>query len=231
MSRMLDAQSPSDKRRLQPIERRSTAATIADQLRQAIASGRFSPGEAVTEQGLAEELAVSRGPVREALQRLLQEGLLVGERNRGVVVMSLSDDDVADLYLARLALERESALILATRDPVVLAPLEAIVDQLVSACKRKRWSEAVELDRNFHAALVEATGSPRLIRMFATLTVETSLCLTVLRSARPQRTDLAEEHQAVLTAIRSKDPAQISAVLEAHMHTAESSLVDRPKPV
>lgn len=212
--------------RLRPIQRQSTAAVIADQLRNAIASGRFAPGEAVTEQGLAEELQVSRGPVREALQRLLQEGLLVGERNRGVVVMSLTDEDIADLYVARLALEREAALLLAARqDPAALAPLDAIVDQLLTACKKKRWAEAAELDREFHAALIEATGSPRLMRMYATLMVETSLCLKVLRSARAQPSNLAEEHQAVLRAIRAGDVSQIGAVLEEHMHTAEASLV------
>lgn len=211
---------------LRPIARRSTASQIAEQLRDAIAGGRFAPGDQVTEQGLAEELQVSRGPVREALQRLMQEGLLVGEPNRSVVVMSLSDSDVADLYLARLALEREAALVLAARaTPEALAPLDALVAKLAMAGRRKRWTEAAALDSAFHAALVEASGSPRLVRMFATLQVETRFCLTVLRSAHPPQENLAAEHEDVLAAIRSGDAARIGAVLKGHMDAAVATLV------
>ncbi len=213
---------------LQPIARRSTAAAIAEQLRDAIAGGRFAPGDQVTEQGLAEELRVSRGPVREALQRLMQEGLLVGEPGRSVVVMSLSDADIADLYLARLALEREAALVLAARgDEQALAPLAELVARLAVAGKEKRWTEAAELDSASHAALVAATSSARLIRMFATLQVETRFCLTVLRSARPSRTDLAAEHESVLDAIRSGDATRIGDVLHDQMDAAVAALVGR----
>lgn len=211
---------------LRPIARRSASAEIAEQLRDAIAGGRFAPGDQVTEQGLAAELQVSRGPVREALQRLMQEGLLIGEPNRSVVVMSLSDADVADLYLARLAVEREAAFVLARRaDARVLAPLDAIVTRLATAGRRHRWTEAAALDSAFHTALVEATGSARLIRMFATLQVETRFCLAVLRVAHPTRTDLAAEHQLVLDAIRSGDAARISAVMADHMDAAVATLV------
>jgi DNA-binding GntR family transcriptional regulator len=215
---------------LRPIARRSTSAEIADQLRDAIAGGRFAPGDQVTEQGLAAELQVSRGPVREALQRLMQEGLLIGEPNRSVVVMSLSGTDVADLYVARLAVERQAALVLAGRSGDVLAPLGALVAKLDTAVRRHRWSEAAALDSAFHTALVEAAGSARLIRMFATLQVETRFCLAVLRSAHPPRTDLAAEHQVVLDAIRSGDVARIGAVLQDHMDAAVATLVGQPGP-
>jgi DNA-binding GntR family transcriptional regulator len=211
---------------LRPIARRSTAAQIAEQLREAIAGGRYAPGDQMTEHELAAELQVSRGPVREALQRLMQEGLLVGEPNRSVVVMSMSDADVADLYLARLAVEREAALVLAARGvPDELAPLDALVAGLADAVRDERWTEAGALDSAFHAALVEASGSARLIRMFATLQVETRFCLTVLRSAHPPSGDLAAEHEDVLVAIRSGDPARIGAVLQDHMAAAVATLV------
>ncbi len=211
---------------LRPIARRSTSAQIAEQLRDAIAGGRFAPGDQVTEQGLAEELRVSRGPVREALQRLMQEGLLIGEPNRSVVVMSLSDEDVADLYLARLALEREAALVLAAHAaPEALAPLDALVTKLAAAVRRRRWTETAAIDSAFHAALVEASGSPRLVRMFATVQVETRFCLTVLRSAHPPQANLAAEHESVLAAIRSGHATRIGAVLEEHMAAAVATLV------
>ena len=90
---------------LPPVVQESTPALIARILREAIADGRFPPGSQLVEQELARELNVSRGPLREAMQRLTQEGLLVGHRNRGLFVMELTEDAVRDMYLAREAVE------------------------------------------------------------------------------------------------------------------------------
>ncbi|MEO6492457.1 MAG: GntR family transcriptional regulator, partial [Ilumatobacteraceae bacterium] len=78
---------------------------IADQIRDRIIDGSYTPGEQINEANVAAELGISRGPVREALQRLNQEGLLISYRNRGVFVVELSVDDVAEIYEARAAIE------------------------------------------------------------------------------------------------------------------------------
>ncbi|MGH3907255.1 MAG: GntR family transcriptional regulator, partial [Pseudonocardiaceae bacterium] len=94
---------------LQPVSRRSTAAIIADRLRDAITRGAFPPGAQLGEVELAGWLGVSRGPLREAMQRLVQEGLLRGERHRGLFVVELGIEDVRDIYAARLAVEQAAA--------------------------------------------------------------------------------------------------------------------------
>ena len=79
------------------LEGRPTAQLIADQLREQIVQGVFAPGEQINESVLAAQLRTSRGPVREALQRLCQEGILVSRRNRGVFVLELTAHDVKEI--------------------------------------------------------------------------------------------------------------------------------------
>ena len=91
---------------LEPLRRDSTPERIATQLRSGIVSGRLPPGQALREVEIARQLGVSRGPVREAFQRLIQEGLLEAHPARGVFVPQLTADDIADLYLARSAVSK-----------------------------------------------------------------------------------------------------------------------------
>src|SRR5881392_3540113 len=91
--------------KISPLDRVPTASRIADQLREAVMSGALPQGSQVGEVNLAAQLGVSRGPVREAMQRLVQEGLMRSISHRGIFVAALTDGDVRDVYAARLAVE------------------------------------------------------------------------------------------------------------------------------
>ena len=99
----------ADSGQLAPLRLESTPVLVADRLREGILDGTFPPRTQLSEVALSQQLSVSRGPIREAMQRLLQEGLLRGERNRGVFVVDLGANDVRDIYLARSAVERTAA--------------------------------------------------------------------------------------------------------------------------
>ena len=99
----------TDSGQLAPLRLESTPVLVADRLREGILDGTFPPRTQLSEVALSQQLSVSRGPIREAMQRLLQEGLLRGERNRGVFVVDLGASDVRDIYLARSAVERTAA--------------------------------------------------------------------------------------------------------------------------
>jgi oligopeptide/dipeptide ABC transporter ATP-binding protein len=94
---------------IEPLQRESTPSIIADKIRAAIGHGEISAGTQLVEAELARELGVSRGPLREGLQRLTQEGLLVAIRNRGVFVIEMTPENVRDMYIARSAVERAAA--------------------------------------------------------------------------------------------------------------------------
>jgi DNA-binding GntR family transcriptional regulator len=204
---------------LEPVERRSTAAIVADRLRVAIMRGTFPPGTQLGEVELAARLGVSRGPLREAMQRLVAEGLLRGERHRGLFVRDLDAADVRDVYIARTAVERAAGLLLlagdraaaAERLTVALAAMEAAAADPVALA---------DADHHFHAELVAASGSPRLRRMADALLVETRMCLAVLQETLPPAAELLAEHRELRDAVRGGDALRLTTVLESHMADA-----------
>jgi DNA-binding GntR family transcriptional regulator len=91
---------------LQRRERRVLTDDVADSIREAVLSGRLKGGDRLIEDELAESLGVSRGPIRQAIFRLQQEGLVVHETHRGATVAQVSIEDAAEIYSLRQALER-----------------------------------------------------------------------------------------------------------------------------
>jgi DNA-binding GntR family transcriptional regulator len=202
---------------LEPLRRDSTPERIAAQLRSGIVSGRLAPGQALREVEIARQLGVSRGPVREAFQRLIQEGLLEAHPARGVFVPQLAAGDIADLYLARGAVEIAAAQLLATSGtPEAWQDLTAALAELQAAAPDD-WAELARLDLQLHEVLVRSTGSKRLARMFGTLAAETRLCMVALESFYPRRADMVTEHAEIVAAITQGDPAAATRLLEQHM--------------
>jgi DNA-binding GntR family transcriptional regulator len=213
--------------RLEPVNWETTASVIAGQIRARIMDGTFSPGSQIGEAQLASRLNVSRGPVREALQRLIQEGLLVNRRNRGVFVVSLDEEDIRDVYLARRVIEQESAKILMRReDAEAIARLGEAVDRMSAAAGKHEWPELADSDLDFHETLVRSSRSKRLQRMFGTLLVEARICLSTLESAYPVHQRLVREHGDILAAIRRGDEQRTLELIEAHLRQAVKDLID-----
>lgn len=211
---------------LAPLQLESTPVLVADRLREGILDGTFPPRTQLSEVALSQQLSVSRGPIREAMQRLLQEGLLRGERNRGVFVIELGASDARDIYLARSAVERSAAAIVtaeATDEDFVT--LQAAVDKLAEAVD-SNWVDLANLDLQFHLALVAAAASPRLDRMFRTLVAETQLCIARLEPFYPGREEVVREHQEILDAIRARNPDEVDRLVAAHMDVSAARLSD-----
>lgn len=208
---------------LDPLERTPTATLVSDVVRARIIDGTFAPGRQLTETQLAEQLHVSRGPVREAFQRLIQEGLLVSQPHRGVFVTTLEDEDVEDLHLARRAIEREAARqILRSNDSAAVQRLAELVKEMASAAKAGGWEAVADVDLRFHETLVEAAGSPRLSRMYATLLVETRLGLAGLGREYPEPRTVVAEHRALVKALRSGSEDQVFMQIDAHLERART---------
>lgn len=204
--------------RLSPVPRRSTAELIADQLRSAIMYGSLAPGDQLGEVDLAARLGVSRGPLREAMQRLSQEGLLRSERHRGLFVRELTPDDVRDIYVARLAVERAACeLVVRGNRGEAVARLAPAVERLAEAAGTGDRDEMSDADQEFHRTLVSCSGNTRLERMAQTLLVETRMCLAAMQQAYPEPGELLEEHRRILDAIADGDEERLLELIEAHM--------------
>jgi DNA-binding GntR family transcriptional regulator len=211
---------------IEPVSRESTAAVIARQLRDAIMTGALPPGTQLGETELAARFQVSRGPLREAMQHLVSEGLLRSERHRGLFVIDLEPGDVYDIYAARSAIERAAMLRAirgGERDRIAEA-LERTVVEMAAAAGDDDPTALSTADLRFHEALIGASGSKRLVRMARTLLIETRMCLTALQGTYQRVEERVEEHTNLIQALRDGDEDTALTLLDAHMEDAVQRL-------
>lgn len=211
-----------------PLSRPSTPELIAERLREAITRGRLAPGQQLGEASLAAQFEVSRGPLREAMQRLVAEGLLRSERHRGIFVVELTDDDVRDIYQARKTIERAAVTEVLRADPVAAAArLRGPVEAMRVAASHRDEAAAADADQDFHEVLVECAGSPRLHRAMRTLLSETRILLGELEEAYPDLREQVTEHVVLRKAIGAGDEAVAVRLIEEHMDDAVRRLLAR----
>lgn len=204
---------------LTPIAQRATVDIIAEQVRGMLAAGSYEQGAQLTETDLASALGVSRGPVREALQRLVQEGLLQNERNRGIFVRRIAPSDVLDIYHLREALEVAAMELIVQRGAdAFVAEAERILAKMADQVAKGDRRRESQFDLAFHQLIIDESRSPRLVRAFATLSVETRMCLEALERT-DTGTDTVAVHRRILAAIRDGDLEEARAAMRAHNAT------------
>jgi len=206
----------------EPVVRESTPSIIAGKLRTAIGRGQIPAGSQLVETELARELGVSRGPLREAMQRLTQEGLLISIRNRGIFVITMTEEEVQDMYVARTAVERAAAELILQKDggKDIAAQLSRVVKAMKKAADKADLDAMSEADMEYHSTLVAAAQSPRLSRMHNTLLTETRMCLTALEQRYPDPHTRVGEHQAIADALAKDDQDLVGRLLIRHMDDA-----------
>jgi DNA-binding GntR family transcriptional regulator len=190
-------------------------------LRERILDGQLPGGAAVAEVDVARWYGVSRPSAKTAIRALVHEGLLRHEPNRAAYVPRLSAEDVEDLFLVRVPLEEAVTRLLAADG----RPL-GVAQDAVRALRRVEpdapTSRFVEADLRFHEALVDATGSPRLRRLFASLSGEIHLCMVQTRRLLG-RNRIAGEHAEILRAIESHSAGAVDLMRE-HLAGAREAL-------
>jgi DNA-binding GntR family transcriptional regulator len=207
---------------IEAISRPTLGSVIGERLRELVIHRAFPPGTQLNAVDLAERFGVSRGPVREALQVLVQEGLLRNEPRRGVFVPIIGDEDIADIYVAREAIEAatfRASLQVDDRRQSLAEGLGRVVAEMRAAAEAGRWNDVADLDMEFHRQVVVAAGSPRLIRMYAMLMDETRSCVN-LSAAYPGREDLVDEHAELLALIEARDETGLLDALRRHFAEA-----------
>ncbi len=215
----------SSQRYIEPLVQESTPSIIADKLRQAISHGELPAGMQLGEAELARQLGVSRGPLREGLQRLTQEGLLVAVRNRGVFVIEMTPENVRDMYLARGAVERTAAAQIFLHEPTAAAEkLLSVIGDMSAAAESGDVSGVTQADIAFHELLVSLARSPRLTRMHKTLLTETQMCIHALEQTYANVDVRVDEHRAIAEAFGAQDPSLCDRLLVAHMDDAVERL-------
>ena len=191
---------------------------VIETLRTAIISGRFEPGDRLIESALSAELGTSRGPVREALRQLENEGLVMSFPYRGAVVLGVSDEEVHEVLIPiRLTLERHSferALEKLTDDD--FAELGKQIWLLEQAGKADDLIKLVEADLRFHEIVISASGQLHTVQIWRT--IEPRIRAYFYRYERFRSfEETVEEHRLLLAALQTRDPAIALAQLERHI--------------
>ena len=210
------------------LEGRPTAQLIADQLREQIIQGTFRPGEQINESILAVQLNTSRSPVREAVQRLCQEGILINRRNHGVFVLELSTQDSREIYAVREAVETTSADTLLNSAPkhikTTCQALRKILRNMTRQVDANNWQAVAQLDMEFHTTIVAAAGNSRMTRIYKTLAAESTMCILNLEISYPQAQTLVQEHQNILDFLETGNREELHKALKHHMQKAVHDL-------
>ena len=211
---------------LPPVERRVLRHEVLQGLRSGILAGEIVPGTRLLEVPLAAELGVSRGPVREALRQLEQEGLVEFYPHRGAVVVGVADAEMATIYGIRGLLE-ERAFAKACRviTDEELDQLAETVEKMIQASEAGDVAAVTEHDMSFHGRVVELSGFQYLrrlwtsidglVRLRAVSDVE-RLQLSTAASARDVLVPPSLEHRDLVAALRTRRPA--AAAKEARLH-------------
>jgi DNA-binding GntR family transcriptional regulator len=197
---------------------RKLAQDAAAVLREQILSGGLRRGTHLVEAKLASRLGVSRGTIREAFKALVTDGLIEEEPRRGAFVVTLSADDVREIYEIRAAVEGCAARRLAGRaDPEAIQELVAVVAEIRAAAQSGDLAAVRRADLRFHERLCALSGNGRLHQIFMRYVpaIQTLLHFDELPYASLDAS--ADEHRALLDAIESRDVDLSSRLLEAHV--------------
>lgn len=207
----------------------SSAAHALAYIKKRLMSGELASGARLTEEGLARELGLSRTPVREAIRRLVADGVLRFKPNSGTFVAEWSDDEIRQIFDLRTLLESqiaEAAALNITSEE--LSALEAVQRELEAAAAR-RGNAALQqrsaLNRRFHSLIAAASRKTRLAGALANA-IEMPIVQQTFRRYSPKQAQRSlEHHQELLDALRARDPQWARAVMTSHIRAAMQALL------
>jgi DNA-binding GntR family transcriptional regulator len=202
---------------VRPIQIASVVDQVHAALREQILSGELERGSRLPQETLAAEFGVSRTPLREALRRLAAEGLVTLQPNYGATVSQLDFGDMRDAWTARLVIEPPAARMGAERRP------EPELDRMQAAIDHQRAvgdpAASLDANRDFHLALVAASGNPHLIHLAELLWVaRISVAIYTAQAAQVGGTAAwSDEHDGILAAMRAGDGDAAERLTREHI--------------
>ncbi len=214
------------KEKLAPLAHRTLKENVTDRIRESIISGNLAPGSELNQAQIAEELGVSRGPVREAMGRLEQEGLIRTVAYKRVFITSMNRRYVEELYSVRTALETmalEQGIDRLT--PKDLQQLDRIVDQMRAAARQHQQDILVELDLKFHEYIVRMAGHNLILNLWQQLAVGVKRCLHTQHRIYTFLDEVVGSHPTIVTAIAERNKPLAVQILRTHITESAESII------
>ena len=200
---------------------------VYETLEDAILDGKYAAGEYLTEIKLSEELGVSRTPIREALHRLAQEGL-IEETTRGVLVVGISEDDIAVIYEIRARIEGYAARLFTERvTDDMIRELQDNIELQEFYKDRDSALNSRNLDTRFHEVIYKNCGSRILEDMLLSLHRKVRRCRLLLLEDHERAKQAAVEHRDILEAIKNRDGELAETLVIRHIRDASRSIIEK----
>jgi DNA-binding GntR family transcriptional regulator len=210
------------------------AATISKQvvraLRQQIFSGCLKPGEKVLEAKFAAEMGISRGPVREALLILEQEGLVENSPRKGARVVKITLDDIREIYTLRALLEGAAVvLFMENKDAVALNELEDALKALSQTAAGRDVIEIAKKNLQFHEVILANCGNKRFMAVWKSLQAQSRMFSSMTTEYYLEIEDLYQHHVELKEAIYSGDKKTARLCFEKHILDSMEQLIESLK--
>lgn len=212
------------------IERRPLGEQVFGLVRRMISEGELKPGERLVEEHLASRIGTSRTPIREALHRLVQEGLVERRKRGGYVVRPISAQEVEEVTGVRAALEAYAVELGSRRiSETTLAELERNVADFEKALAKGNQKRLVELNTQFHNMVYHLAGSKLLVRLINDLAENLHRFRVALLSDPKAAKRSLEDHREMLAALKRGDKEQAVRVCRAHILAGGAWILDQLK--
>jgi len=201
----------------------STVDAVASSLRRRVLDGELPPGTHLREVTLSETYGVARHCVRAAVRKLVHEGLLTHQANRGAFVPAYTPAAIHDLHVLRRAIELEAVRVVCLSG-LPVDRIAARVERLAALPLDAPWGQLVSRDLEIHEELVDLAGSKRASRAYRALTDELRLCLAFLSAMPARRGQLRSEHEQIVEALAAHETDRAVNTMRVHLDLAEHNI-------
>ena len=212
--------------------RLTIASEVTDALRLRIIEGTLPPGTRLGEEKISREMEISRGPVREALRELEKEGIISVEPYRGAVVIGISEAELRSVLIPVRWILEKSAVEQAIRkmsdeDFESLAAITRKMREVADSGSETTLRDLVELDVTFHRIVVEFSGGYHTKQLWLAIQPRIRMGFYQLGSRHYHSSEIVQEHEELLAALRTRDLAVVLDALDAHAMTSPLELLAR----
>lgn len=201
-----------------------SVAHVVEQIRYMLRRRELLPGQALRQEALAEQLGVSRVPVREALKALQAEGVVRHQPNAGYTVTRLSAEELRQAYLMRAALEATVLRELPRPDADLLAELTALNEHIAEAGEQRDVLRTVELNHEFHFVLFRSSGLHLIVDELERIWKMTEAYRSVYVYDESARKRIVREHRQLISALRRGDADRAVQIMDAHRAATQQQL-------